>query len=330
MKSILIYSRDNAPMLKIISEQLDQLGYITQQTHFLNLPRLISSPFQILHLVIDHLPLTLKEMLFITAAKSLGKGIVLSLLDANKNKNKNEFLKKRLMNWVRPDALTVSQTNYLKIYKDEASVKMIIPSLKEFPSRPASKSKNSINGFLFPIFENLEESLDFKSDKTVFFDGRKLIKRNNSSQLRKKWAQFLADKRIPAHYHLVLSDDRIHDLLITHVLGLVLASPNLLHSEFTVWLELSIRYGHLIVLNQFQATGFSSHWTSGQNCQVISSHHWLQELNQLLENPVFNQPFAITDINMALIDPLFNDLSRLYTKIIYQNTSLLDSDSAKI
>ncbi len=315
-------------MSKIIADQLTQLGYSTEQTSVLNLPRLIINPFKVLHMVVNHLPLTFKEMLFLSTAKSLGKATVLTLLDANKNES--HYLQKQFMNWVQPDALTVSQTNHLKIFRESPSVKMIMPLLFEIPTAARSKSNLQIEGFIFPLFQTVNESIEFLSDQPVYFDGRKLLKKYSSSQLRKKWTALLSEQKIPAHYHLVLSDDKIIELLSSSTLGLVLASSEMLHSDFTGWLKLSLQHQHLIILNQFQATGFSIHWTSGHNCLVISAHQWLKDLNKQIANPVFQQGVSVSNINKTSMDTIFNDLSRLYTKIIYQKTTLLDSDSAKI
>lgn len=315
-------------MSKVMADQLEQLGYATEQTNILNLPRLILNPFQVLHLIIDHLPLTLKEMLYITVAKNLGKAVVLSLLNANKNES--QPMQNHLMSWLHPDALTVSQTDYLKIFRQKSSIKMIIPSLLEFPITPMKRISEPITGFLFPLFQSLDEATQLNSTKPVYFDGRNLLKNHSSSKLRKKWTELLVTHKIKSHYHLILSQEKINQLITSEPLGLIVASAEMLHKDFTKWLDISIRHHHLIILNQFQATGFSSHWTSGHNCLVISSHHWLDELNQQMENPLFHQPFSILSINKTSWDTLFNDLSRLYTKIVYQKTSLLDSDSAKI
>ncbi len=314
-------------MSKLMAEQLDQLGFLVQQTAVLNLPRLILNPFQVLHLIVDHLPLTLQELAFITAAKGLSKSIVLSLLNANKSES--QLLRTHLMKWVHPDALTVSQTNHLKIFRHEVSAKMILPELTEYKVYKKTSSE-AIRGFLFPLINSLDEATHLNSAKPVYFDGRKLLKLHSSSQLRKIWGQNLKDHKIKSNYHLLLSDEKIDELLKAEPLALILASPQMLHSEFTRWLTLSLSHGHLLVLNQFQATGFSTHWTSGHNCLVLTSHRWIQELNSQMDKPIFQHSFPVLGINQTSIDTLFNDLSRLYVKIVHQKTSLIESDSAKI
>lgn len=332
MMSVLLYSRKNEAMTQILAEQLDILGYSTEQTQIITIPRLILNTYQVIHFVVETLPLTMNEFLCLSSAKALGKAVVISVLNA-KPTDKNFLLpsKSDLLNWILPDALTVSQTNHLKIFRDFSSQKMIIPTLFDMKSSPPkSTSEEAIEGFLFPLFHDLNEAVEFHSEKPVYFDGRKLLKKHPSSQLRKKWTALLIAKKIKPNYHLILSDKKIHGLLDGAPLGIVVASHDMLPTEFSKWVEASLVKPHLLIMNQFQATGFSSHWTSGYNCFVTSSHHWLRDLNANMQHLIFNQPFAISDISKTSLDSLFNELSRLYTKIIYQKTSLLDSDSAKI
>lgn len=335
MISVLLYSRKNEAMTQIICDQLDTLGYNVEQSQTINIPRLILNTYNVIHMIIESLPLTTNELLCLTSAKALGKPVVLSILNA-KPSDKNFLLasKAKLLNWLLPDALTVSQTNHLKIFREFTSQKMIIPPLFELKS-PTKKttSDEAIQGFVFPLFHSLDEALDFKAEKPVYFDGRLLTKKQSSSELRRKWTQLLTAKKIPSHYHLILSDKKIASLLSETTLGLVVASQEMTVTEFTKWVEASAQNPqrpHLLILNQYQATGLSNHWTSGHNCFVTTSHHWLKDLNANMQHLIFNQPFAISDISKTSVDALFNELSRLYTKIINQNTSLLDSDSAKI
>lgn len=334
MISVLLYSRKNEAMTEIIAQQLEELGFHPETTSLINLPRLILNNYQVIHFVVDQLPLTLNEFVCLTSAKALGKAVVLSVLNP-KPSDKNLILTsnpKSFANWFYPDALTVSQTNHLKIFRDLTSQKMILPSLFDMKKLVAKqkRSESAICGFLFPLFKSLDEAIELQTDKAVYFDGRKLLSKYSSSELRKKWTQLLISKKIPSCYYLILSDKKIDSLLSEQPLGLILASPELHPTELTDWIKLSIQNSHLVILNQFQATGFSSHWTSGHNCFVVSAHHWLKELNANSNHLIFNQPFAITDISRTSFDSIFNELSRLYTKIIYQKTSLLDSDAVKI
>lgn len=332
MISVLLYSRKNEAMTQIISDQLETLGYNTEQTQIVTIPRLILNNYQVIHFVIESLPLTTNEFLCLTSAKALGKAVVISILNA-KPSDKNFLIasKSSLLNWMLPDALTVSQTNHLKIFRDFTAQKMIVPTLFEMKTAPKKTISNEpITGFVFPLFEKLEEATEIHSEKPVYFDGRQLLAKNDSSDLRKKWMSLLTTKKIKSNYHLILSDKKIKSLLEGEPLGLIVSSTEMQPTEFSKWVSASLDYEHLLILSQYQATGFSSHWTSGHNCFVTSSHHWLRDLNANMGHLVFNQPFAISDITKTSVDSLFNELSRLYTKIINQNTTLLDSDSAKI
>ncbi len=313
-------------MTKVMAEQLELLGFQTEQTSVINVPRLMLNSYQIIHFIIPALPLSWNEVLCMTAAKALGKAVVLSVLDAPPATSLQN------LSWNNPDALTVSQTNYLKLFRSKTGNKMIIPSLFEnqFVKTEPVAQPSAITGFAFPLLKDLHEGLQLETDKPVYFDGRKLVEGTSSSQLRKQWNELLIQNRIRPNYELILSDEKMQILLSSSSLGLLVASENLSHSEFTKWFEIALKNNHLLVLNQFQATGFSNHWTSGQNCLVITSINWVKELNNHMDDEIFNTAFTNKSISQSSLDSLFNDLSRLYLKIIYQKTSLIDSGSAKI
>ena len=234
---------------------------------------------------------------------------------------------------VNPDALTVSQTNYLKLFRSKTGNKMIIPELFENATEVSHKP-SCVTGFVFPLLEKIDEGIYFQSQKPVYFDGRKLLSKYSSSQLRKQWTELLIQKKIKAeyqtHYQLVLSEEKMNSILADRPLALILASPKMKHLDFSAWFQLALRRNHLLVLNQFQATGFSHHWTSGYNCFVTSATDWVTELNSKIQDSVFSEEFNNPALKQKSLDALFNDLSRLYTKIIYQKATLIDSGSAKI
>lgn len=322
MTNVLIYTKDNSEMAQILADQLEIIGYRTEQTTSINIPRLVLNPYNIIHFIISELPMSWNEILCLGAAKTLGKAVVVSLLNAPTKMGLS-------FNWTEPDGLTVSQTNYLKLFRQKTAKKMIIPKL--FANETVkSTNTTSVEGFLVPLLTQLEESLDFKINSPVFFDGRNLLKRHSASQLRRRWTDLLSQEKIKSNYQLILSDEKIESLLHDQTLALGLAAPLLKHIEFTNWIKLAIQHRHLPVINHFQATGFSSHWTSGHNCLVLSSADWIDELNGKQDQLVFKNEIVQSNLQQASLDPIINDLSRLYTKILHQKTSLLDSDSAKI
>lgn len=329
MISVLLYSKNKDAMTKVMAEQLDLLGFQTEQTSVINIPRLLLNSYQVIHFVVPTLPLSWNEVLCMTAAKALGKAVVLSLLDAPAVTN---FKTVQNLNLNNPDALTVSQTNYLKLFRSKTGNKMIIPSLFEsqFAKFESVKSPSAVTGFVFPLSKNLHEGLELQTDKPVYFDGRRLVANTASSQLRKQWNELLVQNKIRPNYELILSEEKMQNLLVGDPLALIVARENLPHNEFTKWFEIAMNNNHLLVLNHFQATGFSSHWTSGQNCLVTTSENWVKELNGHLGDSIFNTVYTSKSLSQSSLDLIFNDLSRLYLKIIYQKTSLIDSGSAKI
>jgi hypothetical protein len=329
MNQILIYSRvKNTQINKSIEslcEKLNQIGYNTEQTHVTHLARLFLNPYQAVHLFIEELPLSMNELFFISFAKTLGKATILSLF------NTHEKVSKPRLTLFCPDALTVSQTNHLQFFRDWNCAKSLLPLFPFYKLQNISELSVTENRpYLIPLEKSLDEVFNFKHLPETYFDGRTLLKKYSTTDLRKKWNTFLKLHQIKNEHHLILSDEKINQLFAEQSLKVVLAIPELKHTIFTTWLEKALTKNHLVILNDFQATGFSQSWTSGQNCQVVSSMHWPKHFNQLIEqnksNPEMISRFKISELS----EPLINELSRLYTKILHQKTSLLSSESAKM
>ncbi len=324
MNNVLIYSRNSNPSVDLLVNELQAIGFSVDQTQSLNLPRLILNPYSTVHFLIEEFPLTIKEQLFISLVKSLGKATILSVY------NFNNKISKKTFDFLCPDALSVSQTNHLKFFRAWNCNKVIVPILPNLTT-PSRKSEltEPCNGFVFPLSTQLEEAIQFKTKRDIYFDARKLLEKNNSAELRKTWAQFIQTKKISSNYHLVLSDQKMNQLLNEESMVLILADSKLSHTEFTRWLELVVNKNNLVILNDYQATGFAHAWTSGRNCYVVSHYTWLKDINYLMQDDL--------DLNIKtyfksaqLIEPLINELSRLYTKILHQKTSLLSAHSANI
>lgn len=326
MNSVLIYSRPKSQepvaeqTAEILCEQLQQLGLSTEITHVLNIPRLILNSYDTVHMVIEDLPLNVNEAFHLAICKALGKSTVLSLLNSDKKITKNFF------DYIRPDAFSVSQTNHLKLYRSIVGNKFIFSA---FPRNNGSTRKTQFkqDGLLIPLQSQLEEALKFQIEAPVYFDGRKLLKKAGSANLRKKWNELLSTGKIPDTFHLVLSETKINQLLSQESLAVVLADPTLRHCEFTAWLNLSLNKSNLIVLNEYQATGFSYYWTSGRNCLVIPADSWEKQLSYLEMPPELQ---CSTCKPAELLEPSINELSRLYSKLWHQKTSLLTSGSVKL
>ncbi len=330
MSQILIYSRPGKNQVnssvEILTEKLSEIGHTTEHTHSTNWARIFLNPYHLVHLFIEQLPLTVNELFFISLAKTLGKPTILSLFNSENKQTKP------LSSLVCPDALSLSQTNHFQFYRDWICSKSVLPLFPELkPTSPSSVNlKNSISSYLIPLEKNLDEAFQYKTDHEIYFDARSLLNKCSSTILRKQWNHFLKEKKLNPLSHLILSEDKIKDLLKDENLYVVLANPRLKHTEFTSWLEKTLNRGHVILLNEFQATGFSQAWTSGQNCQVLAAHHWPKSLNQffLSENELANCYSRFK--NSELTEPLVNELSRLYAKIIRQNATMISADSVKM
>lgn len=324
MNNILIYSRKSKPSVDLLVEELQAIGFNVDQTQSLNLPRIILNPYNTVHFLIDDLPLTIKEAIFLSFIKSLGKATILSVF------NFNSKISKKAFNFLCPDALSVSQTNHLKFFRSWNCHKDIVPSLPQLTTSPLRANLDqACSSFLFPIQSLLEEAVQIKTKQDIYFDARKLLIKHSSVELRKNWATLIQARKIASNYHLVLSDQKINQLLNEESVVVILADAKLPHTDFTHWLELAVNKNNLVILNEYQATGFAHAWTSGRNCYVVSYYAWLKDLNQLLHGQL-DLKIKTHFKSAQLIEPLINELSRLYTKILHQKTSLLSAPSANI
>lgn len=329
MSQILMYSRSGKnrvnASIESLSQKLAEIGHQTEHTHSTNWARIFLNPYDLIHLFVEQLPLTVNELFFISLAKTLGKPTILSLFNTEPKQTKP------LSSVVCPDALTLSQTNHFQYYRDWLCAKSVLPLFPEIKNGASiATSRAEKRSYLIPLEKNLEEAFQYKTEEEVYFDARNLTKSQSSTQLRKQWNHFLKDKKIHALAHLVLSEDKCRELLKEESLQVILANPQLKHTDFTTWLEKVLNRGHLVFLNEFQATGFSQAWTSGQNCQVLAAHHWPKSLNQFFASDNTLNSCRSHFKNSELTEPLVNELSRLYAKILRQKTTLISSDSVKM
>ena len=220
--NILLYSRPRdkeavaEQTINLLMEQLQHVGLHVEITHSLNLPRLILNSYQAVHLVIEKLPLSANEALHLGICRALGKSTVLSILNSDQHQNK------ALLNFVKPDALSVSQTNHLKYYRDFTCNKFVFSA---FPKAESSFKKTAYKheAFLIPIQEKLEEAFQYKTEAVLYFDGRKLLNKKNSLQLRKKWNDLTSAGKLPANSHLVLSETKLNEILTQESAAVLLA-----------------------------------------------------------------------------------------------------------
>ncbi len=319
----------------ILSEQLQHLGLHVEISHALNFPRLLLNSYQTVHYIIENLPLTVNEAFYFSICKALGKSTILSVLNSEKKQTSSSFL-----DFIRPDAFSVSQTNHLKLYRHITGNKFIFPGFpKAIGAGAGGKNNFKAEAFLIPLQTKIEEAFEYRLAGPIYFDGRKLLKAQGSSQLRKKWNELITTGKITPQHHLVLSDSKLLQLINEESLAIVLADLNIINTEFTTWLSAAMNKNNLIILNDFQATGFSNYWTSGHNCLVVSAQNWKNQLADLsivlensLKNPLENaSPLIPTSyITSELFEPTVNELSRLYAKLWQQKTSLLTSSSVKL
>lgn len=330
MNSLLIYcrSRKAEPIAEqtadILSHQLQQLGIQVEISHTLNLPRLLLNSYQTVHFIVEDLPLNLNESFYLGVCKALGKSTVLSVLNSE-NKIHRHFLE-----YIKPEAFSVSQTNHLKLYRNFSRNKFILSAFPKVKEKSQSQLFKG-DSYLIPLQNSLEEAFDYKLEAQVYFDGRKLLSSFGASQLRKKWNDLINLGKLTNNHHLILSENKVIQLVDEGFIFIVLADPKIQNTEFVSWLNVSLNKKNVIVLNDFQATGFSTFWTSGQNSIVLSAHNWKSELEQIqLDSQYTSRLFTTSVTSSEIFEPSVNELSRLYAKLWAQKTSLLTSRSVKL
>ena len=326
MGNILLYSRKSVKSptsdrtVSLLSEQLQQIGHQVDVSHSLNIPRLILNSYDAVHLVIENLPLTANEALHLGICKALGKSTLISILNSDRN------LKRAFLNFIRPDALSVSQTNHFKYYRNISANKFILPA---FPNLEIGfkKCEYRHEAVLVPLFEDFSEAVELNLPGTVYIDGRKLTKKRSSATVRKEWNTLCASGKLSENYHLVLSDNKVFEILNDHTAAVLLADPRFTHCELTEWLGQVMNRRNLVIINDFQATGFSAYWTSGRNCFVINAQNWRSAVRHL----DFSSSLLCTAAKPGeMFEASVNEISRLYSKLAQQKTSLLASRSVKL
>ena len=326
MNQVLLYCRRKSvhpiadQTVTLLAEQLELSGHHVDITHSLNIPRLILNSYQTVHLILESLPLTANEALHFGICKALGKATVISVLNSDRN------IKKAFLNFVQPDAFSVSQTDHLKWYRNITANKFVLPAFPKAQNNYRN-SQFKFDSLLVPLSSKIEEALSIKFEGTVYFDGRRLLQNQNSLSLRKRWSELQASGKLSSDAHLIMSENKLAELLDEQQIAVVLAGNHLSNTEFTEWLNLILNRGNLILLNEYQATGFPGFWTSGYNCIVLPTKTWAVNLAHI----DFQQKLSSTCCKPnELFEPVANELARLYSKLTQQKTSLLTSRSVKL
>ena len=203
MNQILLYCRKKSihpiadQTLTLLAEQLELSGHHVDITHSLNIPRLILNSYQTVHLVLESLPLTTNESLHFGICKALGKATVVSVLNSDRN------IKKAFLNFVQPDAFSVSQTDHLKWYRNISANKFVLPAFPQSQNN-FRNSQFKFDCLLVPLSSKIEEAFEIKFKGTVYFDGRCLLQNQSSLNLRKRWSQLQASGKLSTNFHLIL------------------------------------------------------------------------------------------------------------------------------
>lgn len=95
------------------------------------------------------------------------------------------------------------------------------------------------------------------------------------------------------------------------------AGLGLSNLEYLGCLSLSLDFGWTPVIEVHQAGMHSKLWSDGQNCRILNTDNWTQELTKVLQWPRLQTPSKLSPQDLqSLRDDSGNKLSRLYQKAL--------------
>jgi len=243
-------------------------------------------------------------------------------------------------------ALTASHIDQLKSLRTFQGEKMILPSLPNInqDSKTADSPMSAEQPTLIiPIQDSFADLLkyskiNFKNvcHHEIYVDARQLKSKMNNSQIRKTWQKFIKSQSEFASFILFTSDDVFCDLELTSNLFILIANNDLSQTQMTLWIESYLNFNSTLILDENQATGFSKFWKHKKNCFIVSDSlskaNTQSELSEFINHSQIKQSTSTERKSLfsQSIDSKINELTRLYTKVIQQKTSLNHRSSAKM
>lgn len=243
-------------------------------------------------------------------------------------------------------ALTASHIDQLKSLRTFQGEKMILPCLPNITAQSSISSSENTTGdrpvLVIPVQNSFTDLLNYSkiNFKTVcrheiYVDARQLKNKMNNSQVRKAWLKFIKNQPDFSQFILFTSDDIFNDLESRHQLFILIANNHVSQTQITFWIESYLNFNSTLILDENQATGFSKFWKHKKNCFIVSESlskaNIQSELSEFINNNKQKQSSVMKkNLLSQCVDSKINELTRLYTKIIQQKTSLNHRSSAKM
>ena len=242
-------------------------------------------------------------------------------------------------------ALTASHIDQLKSLRTFQGEKMILPCLPNIAQSSLSPSENTVTDqpvLVIPVQNSFTDLLtyskiNFKTvcNHEIYVDARQLKTKMNNSQIRKAWQKFIKTQPGFSPFILFTSDDVFNDLELKHQLFILIANNLIPQTQITFWIESYLNFNSTLILDENQATGFSKFWKHKKNCFIVSESlskaNTQSELSEFINNNQQKQSSVMKkNLLSQCVDSKINELTRLYTKVIQQKTSLNHRSSAKM
>jgi len=351
---ILIVSPDLDQQTKRLTDELLKTGLEIETIEDLHPLRLMLNHYDLIHFI---QPLKLKgklpiqknelfQLLQSFIAQTIGRPTLMSFHENLIESKLNQTLISSFQ------AITVGNVGELKKIKNYSGAKMILPyfpdiETKAIASKSVHESQKNINktlNVIVPVYNSFNDlhRLSWKhiqnNEQTqIYIDARYLKKHFSSSHIRKSWQAFINKNVDFKKFILFNSNETFDDFLIKKNVVSILKHLEISDLEFSYWINSYLNFSNMLILNDEQATGFSSFWKHEKNCFIFNKNQPVQKqyssFCEFLKSPAtFNFSSTASDIFtfQQTIDLKINELTRLYTKLIQQKTSLSYQKSANM
>ncbi len=317
----------------LLSEELETLNYEVEWSNKTHPLRFLLRKYDVVHLLTDQMPLTILEQILLITAHNLQIPTLISnygffeqgLLSKRQLKQQFRFIR----------SLSVANVNEMKQLRDFRGSKWVMPALNSTSTdskknyRQDSKrisQKNSDLNFVIPVLRAFSElpPINFLCDTSWIVDATQLKNKYPLSQIRNDWSNFVKKNPTYKDAILVLENENINSLLVEHKTALFISHLKLNAFELNEYIDLCRKSQSLLILNDYQATGFSDLWQHEKNCLLFnlkgSSFQQLEYSELSLQTHAW---FSLVEKNPQLLkhflsfpsENKINELSREYAKI---------------
>lgn len=332
MSQILLHTSSKQNSLQTqalrLQKELQTMGHEVEFSSQTHPTRILKNNYEVLHILSETHDLNLYDKSLLLAARAKNQmhrlaNVVSSFESETRKKNILHSLQFRLI-----DAFSTLDLENLKFYKEIRPSKFILPF---FPTpkvvTPSVAPLSSSLFYLKPVLKNyseLKESL-IPSEVILAVDASSLSQELGLATARKKWRLF--QKRHPEFKDavLILQFENVIELLRNHLVILDIGSlSNAL--KFQTLVDWACAYQQFIVLNKNQASGFPDFWKHQKNCWITDLNENHSDIKSAAKKFFKNKKIPLT----ISVENKMNELSRLYSKLIYEKSLSFVADKVSI